>query len=283
MASVGDRTLIHYSKGKIPKLSNNMSTQRYLMKHTGKPMGFWYAYGNNWQEYIISNPTEKRTIENTTFRYEFTLPEEIFVTEVEDATPDTILQVSKANLDSFMQKFVKEEHRYKPHEVVKSAFEDRINSGKKSRVVDELAAKNEKFKAELPTLTKKSSASVMKKIKKDYPSLLSSYTPSVQALQEDHIINYEWVFFWEDVSNAIGGIEFQSDLLDVDEWDGIWLSWSRVLSIKSGVIFRPTKFRDGILQEQLKTQYMNGGNKRGGKQTRRKRRGIRKTKRHSRR
>ena len=259
-----------------------MHTQRILMMHTGKPSGFWYAYGTNWQEYIISEPQGKRTKENTQFRYEFTLPEETFVTDVEDAMPDTILQVSKANLDSFMRKFVKKSHRHTAYDVVKRAFEDRIKSGKSSSVIDELAAKDDKFKENLPTLSKSSIGTIVKKIKKEYASLLNHYTPSIKALQEDNNINYDWVFFWEDVSNAIGGIEFQSDLLDVDEWDGIWLSWTRPLSIKSGVIFRPTKFRDGILQEQIKSQYMNGGNRKG-KQTRRKRRGIRKTKRHSRR
>jgi hypothetical protein len=88
---------------------------------------------------------------------------------------------------------------------------------------------------------------------------------------------YNWNKFWNKVSNTVGGIEFHTDLFDIKKWEDIHIPWTGKIEIRSGVIFHPSTFRNGILKEQLKLQQMFGG-KKTKRYTRYKRNNIRKIK-----
>ncbi len=290
MASLSERKLVHYSKQPLSQLQNYMHSQFALLRQTGKPMGFWYAYGQDWKDYINANEEEKksgRSKENTTYRYEFTVPEEAFTRDIKAASPHMILELSKANLDEFMITFFNKKESYVGTTFVIEQSLDQYRLKGKNAVIEELFSKNEEFRVfleeKLSSKKKVSVKTIVKDAKAKFPALFQNYFPSIQAQKAYGASICLWSDLWSNVGSAFGGVEFQSDLFDIESWNEIWLPWTSVLDIRSGAVFRPTKFRDGILSEQLKAQTMEGGRKKSSKRmlhTRRKRRGMRKTRRN---
>ena len=78
----------------------------------------------------------------------------------------------------------------------------------------------------------------------NFYDFLDSNPPSLKALRADNINNYNWESFWKDVSDRIGGIEFSKDLFTINEWNGIWLSWTDKLDIRSGFVVNVVFFFD---------------------------------------
>jgi hypothetical protein len=285
MASLSERTLIHYSKQPLTQLQNYMHSQFALLRKTGKPMGFWYAYGQDWKNYINKDEEKKsgRSTENTTYRYEFTVPEEAFTTDIKAASPHAILELSKANLDEFMRTFFNKKESYVGTTFVMEQSLDQYRLKGKSVVIEELLSKNEEFRVfleeKLSSKKRVSVKTIIKDAKAKFPALFQNYFPSIQAQKDYGAGMCLWSDLWSNVGDAFGGVEFHTDLFETESWNEIWLPWTSVLDIRSGVIFRPTKFRDGILSQQLSAQSMEGG-RRKAKQTRRRQRNRRKTRRN---
>jgi hypothetical protein len=262
-----------------------MHSQFPLLRHTGKPIGFWYAYGQDWKNYINKNNDDEkksgRSKENTSYRYEFTIPESAFVKNIKEASLHTILELSKSNLDEFMRIFYdKNDSLIGSNHLIEQSL-DNYRLYNKSLIIEELLSKSEEFKVflneKLSSKKKASVKSIIKEANTKFPKFLSTYFPSIQAQKEYGGTIYLWSDFWMKVGNLFGGVEFHNDLFDIESWEDIWLPWTSVISIRSGVIFHSTSFLDGILSKQLKAHTMEGGKKR--QYTRRKRRSIKKTKR----
>lgn len=263
-------------------------------------MGFWYAYGEDWKEYVhaqnIGNNKQKgHTKKNTAVRHTFLLPEEAFVTESKEATPNTILELSNANLDAFMKHFVKKAHHRTLAQVLEMAFTKMGTEGSPGHILIELSEKDEKlgqFVNDVQEMMEEdmyaelmdwmgmmNEDDVLEKglvhyVVTHFKRTLSGYSPSREAQTHDQIHMFDWGAFWRDVSRQVGGIEFHSDLFAIDSWKKVWLPWTDKLSVRSGVIFHPSHFRGGIRMEQLASQAM------GGSHSRRKRQGH--TRRHRR-
>jgi hypothetical protein len=279
MAAESERILIHYSKKKLTELKNE-GTMNQMRTHrfSGKPNGFWYAYGEIWKQLINTGKAGLKK-ENASFKYEFRLPESAFVSTLADASLDTIFELSKSNLNEFMQHFVKEEHRISMSndDLMEHAFTVMIQEGD-SAILDELSDANPAFMKYYESLKNRleeqfedgveiNLKKVIKNINKKFPTLLSSFSSSRKALERDHLFLFNWRAFWKTVSESVGGVEFHEDLLEIDEWKDLHLTWTRPLEIHSGVIFRPSSFRNGILMEQLRMQMAGGMQTARGMQT----------------
>lgn len=269
MAAELTRTLIHYSKKKLIKLENE-GTRNQIRYHlsSGKPNGFWYAYGETWKKEINSGKA-RRDKENTSFKYEFRLSESAFVSTIADTSRDTIFELSSGNLDEFMQHFVREEHRISmtKEEIIEHALTVKVSEGD-STILTELSDVNPVFMEYYEQLgdrifngKKINLKNEIKKINKiitKFPELLSTFSPSQNALEGDGLFLFDWRAFWGTVSESVGGIEFHEDLLTIDTWNDLHLTWIRPIAIHSGVIFKPSTFRDGILIKQLQIQPAGG-------------------------
>lgn len=266
-------------------------------------MGFWYAYGEDWKEYVVTQNTGNNhqrghTKKNTAVRHEFLLPEEAFVTEVKEATPNTIFELSRGNLDAFMKRFVKKAHRYTLPQVLEMAFTNMVTEGERGAILDELSEKDERVREYVDMIQEYVEADALAELgerigicgsdcennednlikgvvtymRKNYKRVLSGYSPSREAQTQDQIHLLDWGAFWRDVSRKVGGIEFHSDLFDMDSWEDVWLPWADKLSVRSGVVFHPSRFRGGILMEQLASQVMGGSRSRRRQEGRTRRR-----------
>jgi|LauGreDrversion4_2_1035121.scaffolds.fasta_scaffold17974_5 hypothetical protein len=282
MASLSERTLIHYSKQPLTQLQNYMHSQFALLRKTGKPIGFWYAYGQDWKNYINTHDEKKsgHSKENTTYRYEFTIPEEAFTIDIKAASPNTILELSKANLDEFMKTFFNKKESYIGLNFLLEQSLDQYRLKGENMIIEELRSKSEEFKVfldeKISSKKKVSVKTIVKDAKAKFPALFQNYFPSIQAQKDYGASICLWSDLWSNVDSAFGGVEFHPDLFDIESWDNIWLPWTSVLDIRSGVIFRSTKFRDGILSQQLSAQTVKGGRR----HTRRRHRNRRKTRRN---
>jgi hypothetical protein len=262
MAAESERILIHYSKKKLIELKNE-GTGNQMRYHfsSGKPNGFWYAYGETWKKEINSGKA-RRDKENTSFKYEFRLPESTFVSTIADTSPDTIFELSSENLDEFMQHFVKKEHHIymTKNEIIEHALFMKAHDGD-STILTELSVVNPVFMTEYRKLKKQMAAKKIKnksEIEKTFSELLSTFSPSHKALMGDRISLFDWREFWKTVSESVGGIEFHENLLTIDTWNDLHLTWTGPIAIHSGVIFKPSIFRGGILIEQLRIQTAGG-------------------------
>lgn len=283
-AEASSHTLYHYTSQKIKEFHNNPKDQ-VLISHYGKPMGFWYAYGTNWRN-IVKEGKTGRSSNTVALRYEFTLPDNAFVTELKSATKDTIFQLSASNLDEFMKNFDRDEYRYPFNKLIETAVYILVKD-EKSDILEELENRDKtgKFRKFLKKMIKDIKKDYKKGIEPDYGmhfellfdnfyDFLDSNPPSLKALRADNINNYNWESFWKDVSDRIGGIEFSKDLFTINEWNGIWLSWTDKLDIRSGVIFHPNIFRDEIVKKKIldvdPVVATNGGRRRTHKNPKRK-------------
>ena len=134
-AEASSHTLYHYTSQKIKEFHNNPKDQ-VLISHYGKPMGFWYAYGTNWRN-IVKEGKTGRSSNTVALRYEFTLPDNAFVTELKSATKDTIFQLSASNLDEFMKNFDRDEYRYPFNKLIETAVYILVKD-EKSDILEEL-------------------------------------------------------------------------------------------------------------------------------------------------
>ena len=292
MSHLAERKLIHYSKNKLTDLKNTTIDQEKLLGSLGKPKGLWYAYGEDWKEYIQKSqkPHLSRTMNNTTVRYEFTLPEDTFIKEITKSSPNSILELSKQNLSNFMKRFVKKKYIYPVEDIVEVAINQTPGKGGSS-ILDEIAiiVNREEEDDEKKVFSEyyEKLTNPLEPEDNDYVDIFqikeilfdrlpTNYVPSRKALADDHITMFNWTSFWEDVSNTLGGIEFHNDLFDIEQWENIDLPWTNKLDIRSGVIFHPNTFHKGILIKQLELQQMVGGKKR----KQHTRRNIKKTKRN---
>lgn len=262
MAAESERTLVHYSKKKLTELENE-GTSNQMRYHfsSGKPNGFWYAYGETWKKEINSGKA-RRNKENTSFKYEFRLPESAFVSTIADTSRDTIFELSSRNLDEFMQHFVKKEHHISmtKNEIIEHALFMKAHDGD-STILTELSGVNPVFMTEYRKLKKQMTAKKIKnksEIEKTFSELLSTFSPSHKALKGDRLSLFDWREFWKTVSESVGGIEFHEDLLTIDTWNDLHLTWTGPIAIHSGVIFNPSTFRGGMLIEQLRIQTAGG-------------------------
>jgi len=274
MAALLERTIIHYSKNKLSELGSYTRSQAKLLAIYGKPMGFWYAYGEDWKN-VVNAGKGGRNKTNSTFRYAFTLPESTFITNVIDASPDSIFELSQSNHDEFMKKYSKDEYRTSKDMILELAFGSFIMEGE-SAVLNEIFDMDNDFSVFCDKLRDDNDPDIIKIIEKTkitFPNIIDQFSPSDRALAADHIVMYDWMKFWEDVSDTLGGIEFHTDLFDIDIWNDIYLPWTSKLDIRSGVIFHPDTFRNGIIMEQMRATVF-GGKKR---YTLRKKRNRRKT------
>jgi hypothetical protein len=262
MAAESERILIHYSKKKLIELKNE-GTGNQMRYHfsSGKPNGFWYAYGEAWKQ-LINSGKARRDKENTSFKYEFRLPESTFVKTIADTTLDTIFELSSENLDEFMQHFVKKEHHIymTKNEIIEHALSMKAHDGD-STILTELSVVNPVFMTEYRKLKKQMTGKKIKnksEIEKTFSELLSTFSPSQKALKGDRLSLFDWRAFWKTVSESVGGIEFHENLLTIDTWNDLHLTWTGPIAIHSGVIFKPSIFRGGILIEQLRIQTAGG-------------------------
>ena len=255
------RTLIHYSSQPLRALRNEGTGQQASYHHmTGKPNGFWYAYGDAWKEAIESGRAGLALREETlVHRYEFQLPESAFVSAVEDVTPDTIFELRQDNLNAFMQRFLRPEYRLTMDMagVVQQALTMMIQEGE-SAVFAEWAATNDAFQDYYDELmyvmTDKLNAGEDVNVAKEARKILRRFPrlrASPSAMRGDRILSMNWVAFWNDVALIVGGVEFHADILGVRTWGDVELTWTGVLGIPSGVVFHPTRFREGVLVRQL--------------------------------
>lgn len=262
MAAESKRILIHYSKKKLIELENEgTSNQERYHVSSGKPNGFWYAYGETWKKEINSGKA-RRDKENTSFKYEFILPESAFVKTIADISRDTIFELSSGNLDEFMQHFVKREHHISmtKNEIIEHALSMKKFEGD-STILTELLRVKPLFMTEYKNLKKQMAGKKIKnksEIERTFSELLSTFSPSQKALKGDRLSLFDWRAFWKTVSESVGGIEFHEDLLTIDTWNNLDLTWTRPIAIHSGVIFNPSTFRGGMLIEQLRIQTAGG-------------------------
>jgi hypothetical protein len=270
MATESERILIHYSKKKLTELENDgTSNQRGYHYSNGKPDGFWYAYGEVWKQ-LINSGKARRDKENTSIRYEFRLPDSAFVKTIADVSPHTIFELSSGNLDEFMQQFVREEHHiYMTNDkIIEHALYVMLQDAD-SAILNELSCANQPFRAYYTKLKKQLNRQlysgkeinfekVIANINTTFPTLLSTFPPSKKALKSDGIFLFNWRAFWKTVSESVGGVEFQEDLLTINVWNDLELTWTHPIAIHSGVIFKPSIFRGGILMEQLRMQTTGG-------------------------
>ena len=262
MAAESERVLIHYSKKKLTELENDGTSNQMSCHHSnGKPNGFWYAYGETWKKEINEKKTS-RDEKNTSFKYEFRLPESAFVSTIAAAKPNTIFELSSENLNEFMQRFVMKKHYISmtKNKIIKHALEMMLQDGD-SAILTELSLKNDEFMDYYEQLDARIQSGEEIDFENEittlittFKKLLSTFSPSQNALEADGLFLFDWRAFWETVSKSVGGIEFHEDLLTIDTWNDLRLTWTRPIAIHSGVIFKPSTFRDGILIKQLRMQ-----------------------------
>lgn len=261
MAASASRTIFHFTPEKITAFQNRPKDQLKLLAIHGKPLGFWYAYGTNWKNLVESGKID-RSRNTVALQYEMTLPEEAFVSDVESATSDTILELSAANLDAFMKRFHNDAYRYSKKEIIHQAFVKFVKEGD-SAVLNELAEADntgtfhehlDEIREEIDNVNNLNNLPDYEKEAYEYYSeLFEHVNPSPAALRSDQILNYEWDKFWENVASSVGGVEFHTNLFTIHKWKKkkLWLPWTDKLDVRSGVIFHPSTFRDGILVEQI--------------------------------
>lgn len=259
MAAASSRTLFHYTSKKISSFHTSPPDQVKLLARYGKPMGFWYAYGTNWRN-LVEAGRAGRSANTVTLRYEVILPEEAFVTDVASATPSTIFELSASTLDEFMERFHREEYQHPSEELISAAFYVFVTEGD-SKTLEEVAKQDktgefgaflDKIREEMETQNEYEDPPDYVELAFDrFSDLLTRIRPSTAALRADHLHDYDWEPFWEDVAASIGGIEFHTDLFTIPEWNGVGLPWTDKLGVHSGVIFHPNTFRKGVLVEQI--------------------------------
>lgn len=257
MAAESSHTLVHYRSTKVNSLQTNLET---TPPQGGKPNGFWYAYGTDWKNMVEAKQLSHLSSKKISLRYEVTLPDNVFVKNVGSITPNTILILSASNLDAFMKRFHKPAYKFSPASILESAFYRLIESGDSS-ILHEVAKKDEsgRFRDYLIEIQEEIEATEDPEDILDYselaaesfPELFENLHPSKNALHRDNLHDYDWVAFWENVATSIGGVEFDTDLFSIEEWNGIFLPWTSELDIYSGVIFHPSTFRDGEVIKQL--------------------------------
>jgi hypothetical protein len=254
-----ERTIVHYSTSKLAALKSDTLDQAKLAVIHGKPTGFWYAYGTNWKN-IVNSGKAGRNTSTTAFRYEFRLPESAFITNVAAVSRDSILELSQSNLDAFMKKYAKDKYRYSATNLLERAFTLFMMDGE-SAVLSEISNMDEEFADfcdRLMDLNGFDPKKVAKKVNTTFPHIISEFAPSKEALASDQMLTYDWTSFWADVSKTLGGVEFHADLFATDAWGDIALPWTSKLDIRSGVIFHPATFRNGVLTEQLRATVLGG-------------------------
>jgi len=259
MASSASRTIYHFTPKKITAFQNKPRDQLKLLAIHGKPLGFWYAYGTNWKNLVESGKTG-RSRNTVALQYEMTLPEEAFVSDVESATSDTILELSAANLDAFMTRFHNDAYRSSKKEIIHQAFIKFVKEGD-SAVLNELAESDntgmfhehlDEIREEIANVDDLNNLPDYENEAYEYFfELFEKVDPSPGALRSDQMLNYDWTTFWKNVASSVGGVEFHTNLFTIHEWKKLWLPWTDKLDVRSGVIFHPSTFRDGIVVEQI--------------------------------
>ena len=161
-----------------------------------------------------------------------------------------------------MEKYAKDEYRTSKDMILEKALSSMAMDGE-SAVLKELSSKDKAFVKFVKRAIHEDRdiEEIIDEIKENFPKIFAELSPSNRALELDDILIYDWANFWEDVSKTCGGIEFYVDLFEIDTWRGISLPWTSKLDIRSGVIFYPSTFRNGILVEQMHATAF-GGNKR---------------------
>lgn len=259
MAASASERIFHYTPKKITAFQNRPRDQLKLLAIHGKPLGFWYAYGTNWKNLVESGKTD-RSRNTVALQYEITLPEEAFISDVEEASPNTILKLSAGNLDSFMTRFHKDSYRTSKKEIIHQAFVKFVEESD-SAVLNELAETDntgmfhehlDEIREEIANVNDPNNPPDYENEAYEYFfELFEKVDPSPAALRSDQMLNYDWTAFWKNVASSVGGVEFHTNLFSIQEWKKLWLPWTDKLDVRSGVIFHPSTFRDGILVEQI--------------------------------
>lgn len=288
MAASASRKLFHFTPKKITAFQNSPKDQLKLLAIHGKPLGFWYAYDTDWKNLVEKGETG-RSMNTVALKYEMTLPEEFFVSDIEKAKPNTIFELSYANLDAFMKKFHRDDYRSSENEIIRQAFIKFVKDGD-STVLNELAEADntgnfiehlDEIKEEIANLNDQNNLPDYGNEAYEYFfELFEQVDPSPEALRSDQILNYDWASFWENVASSVGGVEFHTNLFTIKKWNGLWLPWRDQLDVRSGVIFHPSKFGDGILVEQILKVDPVATKSGGRRRTRRRTRRVRERKRH---
>lgn len=288
MAASTSRTIFHFTPKKITAFQNSPKDQLKLLRIHGKPLGFWYAYGTDWKNLVEKEKTG-RSRNTVALKYEMTLPEEFFVSDIEKATPNTIFELSDANLDAFMKRFHQDDYLFSKKEIIRQAFIKFVQDGG-SAVLNELTEADntgtfqehlDEIQEEISNLNDMNNLpDYEKEAYKYYSELFEEVDPSPAALRSDQILNYDWTTFWKNIASSVGGVEFHTNLFTIKEWNGLWLPWTDKLDVRSGVIFHPSEFGDGIVVEQILTVDPVAEKSGGRRRTRRRTRRDRERKRH---
>ena len=100
----------HLTPLKINEFKNSLvpTKEMFIIGKKGKPIGFWYAYGNEWKDlYVKLNPKCDKV-----WNYEFQIPNDTFVQLISKNTikKNKILQLNKSNIFYFFKKYHKNKY-----------------------------------------------------------------------------------------------------------------------------------------------------------------------------
>lgn len=92
----GGKTAYHYSKSKVTKLEN------YEQKESVKPIGLWYAYNDDWKNFVtkVLDPKNKKSL----LKHKYII--EVNKTDIEHPDKSKVLFIDNAeDLEEFTDKY----------------------------------------------------------------------------------------------------------------------------------------------------------------------------------
>ena len=268
---------VHYTNSKINVVRNTASrTQIQTSMRSHKPVGFWYAYDNEWKRHFYRNGA-------ALWKYTIDLRASDFTNDINSPNVHKILKLDSTNFAPFVAIYGKE-LSFTPKEILNSLIYKRQTQG--DETLDFLLG------AEGGNNAAEVSGNLIR-IKEELQQVAAGEI-DVDDMDEEDIVgileliergayeDYDWFAFWGRIQEAYGGVEFSKDLLELknipnpdNESQSLDVSWLSRLDIRSGVIFKPSVFlRDRIpVGEEVKA----GGGRRTARNLRNRRRGSRRT------
>lgn len=238
---------VHWSLSEIKDWKNSSISREQIKIGTfGKPIGFWYAYNDDWKKIANRNSVKLK------YKYVFHLKKDDFTTSL-DPNPNKILKLNHDNLLEFIEKYwdddLYSDNSYMFLQKLKD-MEKWFSQTSSSRVTALQLHNQYKNKNWNEENTNKDED---KEKDDNADSIISNIQTKWQELPINRKRKYEfsrfdWIGFWSGVSDFFAGVEFDPDLFTIanislfNNYIVLDLSWLQDIEIQSGVIFKANTF-----------------------------------------
>jgi hypothetical protein len=239
---------IHWTSSEIKDWKNSGTSREQIKTGMfGKPIGFWYAYDDDWKAIASRNSILLK------YKYVFHLKEDDFTTSVK-SNPQKILKLNHDNLVEFIETYW-DDDLYDDNSGVflgrLKTMEKWFSQTSSSRVtalqlLNKYSNKNWNNDNNNNNDNNDNNAnnanSIIKNIQTKWQEL------PINQKRKYEFSRFDWIRFWKGVSDDFAGVEFDPDLFTIHEislFDNsvlLDLSWIQDIEILSGVIFKANTF-----------------------------------------